>query len=554
MDWFKKKRRWDIETDVVVLGTGAAGMMAALAAAEGGAKVALLEKSSLVGGTTAVSGGVVWVPNNHHLAEVGVADSRAEALAYVRRLTDGRSDDALVERFLDMAPGMVKWVEAQTPLKFTALARYPDYHPEFEGGKSGGRSLDPGLFDSNELGAWKKKLRRSPVFGMTAMSVGEATDWGVFSKPLKLPFKLLGERYTKGYVCYGGALAGRLLKALLDRGVEPLLDHPARELVVEEGRVVGVRVEKDGKEVFVRGRRGVVLASGGFEWDRGLAAQFLGGVLTHPNSPPTNEGDGLRMAMSVGADLANMSEAWWCPSLVIPGEEYDGKQLNRGDFATRSMPHTLIVNRKGKRFVNEAQNYNDLMKAFFAFEPNAYERPNLPAWLVLDQAYLEKYALMTLMPGQPVPDWIVRADTLEELAGKIGVDARGLAQTVDRFNGFALEGVDRDHGRGQSVYDHFYGDPDHKPNPNLGTVAKNPFYALEVHPGAIGTKGGARVNADAQVLRVDGGPIPGLYAAGNVMAGVTGAGYPGAGATIAAAMTFGFIAGRHAAAAATREG
>lgn len=549
MDWFKKKRRWDLEADVVILGTGAAGMTAALAATEGGAKVALLEKSALVGGTTAVSGGVVWVPNNHHLAEVGVQDSRAEALTYVKRLTDGRSDDALVERFLDVAPEMVQWIEAQTPLKFTALKRYPDYHPEFEGGRPGGRSLDPGLFDSNELGAWKKKLRRSPVFGMTAMSVGEATDWGVFSKPLKLPFKLLGERYSKGFVCYGGALAGRLLKALLDRGVEPMLEHAARELVVDEGRVLGVRVEVGGKELFVRGKRGVVLASGGFEWNKALAAQFLGGVLTHPNSPPTNEGDGLKMAMSVGADLANMSEAWWCPSLDIPGEEYDGKQLHRGDFATRSMPHTLIVNRKGKRFVNEAQNYNDLMKAFFAFEPNAYERPNLPAWLVLDQQYLEKYALMTQMPGQPVPEWIVQAETLEELAGKIGVDARGLAQTVERFNGFAVEGVDRDHGRGESVYDHFYGDPDHKPNPNLGTVTKKPYYALQVHPGAIGTKGGARVNADAQVLRVDGGPVPGLYAAGNVMAGVTGAGYPGAGATIAAAMTFGFIAGRHAATA-----
>ena len=291
----------------------------------------------------------------------------------------------------------------------------------------------------------------------------------------------------------------------------------------------------------------MVLASGGFEWSRELTAQFLGGVLTHPNSPPTNEGDGLRMAMSVGADLANMSEAWWCPSLVIPGEEYDGRQLHRGDFATRSMPHTIIVNRRGRRFVNEAQNYNDLMKAFFAFEPNAYERPNLPAWLVFDHAYLEKYALMTVMPGQPVPEWLVRAETLDDLARTIGVDARGLAQTVERFNGFALEGADPEFGRGQSLYDRFYGDPDHAPNPNLGLIGKKPFYALEVHPGAIGTKGGARVNADAQVLRVDGAPIAGLYAAGNAMAGVTGAGYPGAGATISAAMTFGYLAGRHAA-------
>src|ERR1019366_6454869 len=195
MDWFKKKKRWDLETDVLALGTGAAGMTAALAAHAAGASVMLLEKSRLVGGTTAVSGGVVWVPNNHHLAEVGIEDSRAEALAYVKRLTDGRTDDALVERFVDTAPAMVEWVEAQTPLRFKALARYPDYHPEFPGGKPGGRSLDPGLFDANDLGPWKKSLRRSPVFGMTAMTVAEATDWGVFSKPLKVPFKLLGERY-----------------------------------------------------------------------------------------------------------------------------------------------------------------------------------------------------------------------------------------------------------------------------------------------------------------------------------------------------------------------
>ena len=548
MDWFKKKKKWDLETDVLVLGTGAAGMTAALAAHAAGAGVMLLEKSRLVGGTTAVSGGVVWVPNNHHLAEVGIEDSRAEAVVYVKRLTDGRTDDALVERFVDTAPAMVEWVEQQTPLRFKALARYPDYHPEFPGGKPGGRSLDPGLFDANDLGPWKKSLRRSPVFGMTAMTVAEATDWGVFSKPLKLPFKLLGERYAKGLVCYGGALAGQLLKALLDRKIEPRLEHTARDLVIDEGRVTGVRVEHQGQELFVRARRGVVLASGGFEWNRELAAQFLGGVLTHPNSPPGNEGDGLKMAMAVGADLGNMSEAWWCPSLDIPGEEYDGKQLHRGDFATRSLPHSVIVNRKGRRFVNEAQNYNDLMKAFFAFEPNAYERPNLPAWLIFDHAYLEKYALMTVMPGQPAPEWLLRADSLDELAGKIGVDARGLGQTVDRFNGFAVEGVDPDFGRGESLYDRFYGDPDHQPNANLGTITKPPFYALEVHPGAIGTKGGARVNVDAQVLRVDGAPIPGLYAAGNVMAGVTGGGYPGAGSTIAAAMTFGYLAGRHAAA------
>jgi succinate dehydrogenase/fumarate reductase flavoprotein subunit len=545
--FFKKTKRWGLETDVVVIGTGGAGLAAALAAHAGGASVAIIDKAPVVGGTTAVSGGVLWVPNNHHMAEVGIADSRAEALTYTRRLADGRSDPALIETFLDRAPEMLRFIEAHSSLRFTALARYPDYHPELEGGKPGGRSLDPGLYDTHGLGAWRGKLRRSPIFGMTAMSITEATEWGVFSNPSKLPFGLLGERLKQGLVCYGGALVGPLLEALLARGIEPMLGTAARELVVEDDRVVGVDTERDGASLAIRARRGVVLASGGFEWSRALCAQFLGGQLSHPNSPPTNTGDGLRMAMGVGADLGNMSEAWWCPSLVIPGEEYDGTQLHRGDFATRSLPHTMIVNREGKRFVNEAQNYNDLMKPFFAFDPGRYERPNLPAWLIIDKRYLDKYALLTYVPGMPVPEWLERADTLAGLAAKIGVDASGLFETAQRFNRFAREGRDADFGRGDSLYDHFYGDPDNQPNPNLGTIEQAPFYAIQVHPGAIGTKGGARVDARARVLRADGGAIPGLYAAGNVMAGVTGPGYPGAGATIGTAMTFGYIAGKDAA-------
>jgi succinate dehydrogenase/fumarate reductase flavoprotein subunit len=547
MLWGKKKAQWSIETDVVVVGTGGAGLTAALAAHDAGAKTVIIEKAAKAGGATAVSGGVLWIPNNHHMPEVGIADSRDEALGYARRLADGRSDDVLLETFIDHAPQMLKWVEQAAQITFAALKKYPDYHPEFPGGKPGGRSVDPGLFDSNELGEWKNKLRRSPVFGMTAMSVTEATDWGVFSKPMKLPFKLLGERFQKGLICYGGALVGKLLKATIARNIAPTLGTGARELVLEEGRVIGIKCDQGGKEITIKARRGVVLASGGFEWSKQLSAQFLGGQLTHPNSPPGNDGDGLRMAMAAGADLGNMSEAWWCPSLVIPGEEYDGKQLNRGDFATRSLPHTIIVNRKGQRFVNEAQNYNDLMKPFFTFDPVDYERPNLPAFLIIGQEYLDKYALMTHMPGRGAPEWLTKADSLEELAGKIGVDPKGLRATVDRFNKLAEEGVDRDFRRGESLYDHFYGDPDNKPNPNLGKIEKGPYYAMQVHPGAIGTKGGARVTPKAQVLHVDGDPIPGLYAAGNVMAGVTGPGYPGAGSTIGAGMTFGWLAGMDAA-------
>jgi hypothetical protein len=221
--------------------------------------------------------------------------------------------------------------------------------------------------------------------------------------------------------------------------------------------------------------------------------------------------------------------------------------LNRGDFAIRSLPHSLIVNRRGRRFVNEAQNYNDLMKPFFAFDPRGYERPNLPAWLIVDQQFVEKYMLLTWLPGMKLPDWLPRAGTLDELAAAVGIDAGGLRETVRAFNGGAVEGIDRDFGRGEGVYDHFYGDPEHRPNPNLGTVEEPPFTALQVHPGAIGTKGGARISPDGQVVGAGGAPIAGLYAAGNVAAGVTGAGYPGAGSTIAAAMTFGWLAGRHAA-------
>jgi succinate dehydrogenase/fumarate reductase flavoprotein subunit len=545
--WFKRGKQWDLETDVLVIGTGGAGLTAALAANSAGADVIIIEKTELVGGTTAVSGGVLWVPCNHHMPEVDIPDSRAEAVGYAKRLADGRSDDELLELYIDTAPVMLRFVEDITPLQFAALARYPDYHPEFDGGKPGGRSLDPGLFDTGTLGEWKDRLRKSPVFGMTAMSVTEATDWGVFSKPLALDFELLAERFKKGLVCYGAALVGSLLRGLLDRGIEPMLETRASELVVEDGRVVGLRAERDGKPVVIGAKKGVVLASGGFEWNKELNAQFLGGQLTHPNSPPSNTGDGLKMAMSVGADLGNMSEAWWCPSVVVPGEEYDGVQLNRGDFAIRSLPHSIIVNSAGKRFVNEAQNYNDLMKPFFAFDPMNYDRPNLPAWLVIDQSFVDKYALVTAVPGMPVPEWLVRADTLEELAAKIGVDATNLAATVARFNGFAADGVDADYRRGESLYDHFYGDPDNKPNPNLGVIGKAPFYGLQVHPGAIGTKGGAKVDANSQVVAVDGTPIAGLYAAGNVMAGVTGPGYPGAGSTIGTAMTFGYIAGNHAA-------
>lgn len=532
-----------IETDVVVVGSGAGGQSAALTAAVRGLRVALLEKASLVGGTTAVSGGLVWIPNNHRMASLGLEDDREAALAYIERNADGRGDRALIELYLDRAPAMMQFLEASSKIRFDPVPGYPDYHPELPGGVKGGRAIEGQLFDTNLLGPWKSALRTSPLFGRTPMRVREATEWGAFSHPMKLPFKELGKRASAGLVCRGAALIGHLFEACLARGGVPHLETAAKELLVEDGRVVGVVA---GDKTF-RATRGVILASGGFEWNADLVRRFVGGPLTHPTSPPQNEGDGLLMAMSVGAHLTNMTEAWWAPAVELPNERYDGAPLYRSEFAIRTLPHSLIVNRAGKRFVDEAANYNDLMKGFFPYDPVAMDRPNLPAWVIVDSQFLEKYLFLDTPPGRTPPESVARGATLAELAARIGVSADGLRTTVERFNRHAVEGVDPDFHRGESAYDVFYGDPDHEPNPCLGTLEKGPFYALEIKPGALGTKGGVATDAHGRVLHVSGRPVPGLYAAGNVAGSLAGSGYPGPGITIGAALLFGHLAALHAA-------
>jgi len=540
---------WTHTTDVVVVGTGGAGLTAAVAAHQAGAQVMVLEKSAHVGGTTAVSGGVIWVPDNPLMKALGLADSRAEARAYMLRIADGRASEELTDRYLDASLEMIAFVQAHTDIRFQALPDYPDYHPEFFGGRTGGRPLDNGLFDTNELGSWASKLRRNPINGKSPMTIAEVMGWGVFANPMGFDYKMVAERARKGIVHGGASLMGKLLKACLARGIEPLLETPGKHLVVDaEGAVVGiVAVAGDGSELCIRARKGVVLASGGFEWDETLRKAFLAPELTHPLSPPSCDGDGLRMAMALGAQLGNMSEAWWTPAVAVPGELRDGKPLYRGEFSVRCLPHSIMVNRQGKRFTTESHNYNDMTKPFFHHDPFAYDRPNVPAWLIVDQAYLDRYVLVTAAPGRPVPEWIHQAPTLEALAGKLGIAPAGLAETVARFNRFAVEGVDPDFHRGESAFDRYYGDPKHGPNPNLGTIAKAPFYAVEIHPGAMGTKGGPQVDVDGRVQHVNGAAIPGLYAAGNVMSAIAGHGYAGPGITICTAMAWGYLAARHAA-------
>jgi 3-oxosteroid 1-dehydrogenase len=530
------------------MGTGAGGLTAALAAHHEGASVIVLEKSSVIGGTTAVSGGVIWIPNNHHMTEVGCSDSRDDALTYIRRIADGKSDDALIERYVDAGPEMVRWVEAHADVRFESLGTYPDYHPELPGGRAGGRSLDNGLFDTNVLGEWKARLRKNPTTGRVPITIGEAMAWGVFWNPLGAPMKDVIARSKAGIVHGGAGLCGKLLRALLDVGIEPLMDTAGDELVLDDaGAVTGLVARTSAGSIRIRAKKGVIFASGGFEWNEALCRDFLAPELRHPVSPPSNTGDSLRMAMGIGAELGAMNECWWSPAVDIPGELYDGTQLHRCEFSVRCLPHSIIVNRRGRRFTNESGNYNDMTKPFFDHDSVAYERRNLPAWLVVDSQYLERYVFVTAMAGRPIPDYITEAESLEALALKLGIDAAGLVATVSRFNGFVVSGIDEDFQRGECAFDRFYGDPRQKPNPNLGTIEKGPFYALPIHPGAMGTKGGPKTTVDGEVKRVGGVPVPGLYACGNAMASVMGHGYPGAGSTIGASMVFGYLAAKHAA-------
>ena len=534
--------RWDETTDVIVIGSGV-GLLAAAVARDAGAEVLLLEASSTIGGTTAVSGGLVWVPANRQAAAAGIDDSTADAQTYLEASALGRGDPALISAYLANAQPMVDWLDERTEFKLELVADYPDYYPDLPGAKTGGRALQSGLFDLGGLGEWRPRLRIGPMYS-GPITIAELTAWGGFSRSQELPTGTIAERTAKGLVGFGAATAGHLLRACLERGVRLEVDARATDMIAGEGRPAGVVVEHRGRRSRIRARHAIVLATGGFEWNRQLVDQFLPARVTHPNSVPTNVGDGLRLAMQSGARLANMSEAWWTPSVRRPDETYDGRPLNRLSRDERCLPHSIIVNADGRRFCNEAAPYYDLCRTLFAFDPTSYRHPNQPAWIVFDQGYRDQYAVLGNRPGEPTPAWLCAAPTLRGLAERIGVNADGLAATVDRFNPAAIEGRDPDFGRGESLYDRHLGDGRHRPNPSLGPLDRPPFYALPLHLGAIGTKGGPQVDASARVLDLDGHPIPGLFACGNVMASPFGPAAGGPGSTLGLGLTFAWIAGR----------
>lgn len=517
---------------VVVVGSGAAGLAAALAAAEEGAPVTLLESTATLGGTTALSGGVAWLPANHLAAAAGFPDDASAARTYLDQLAVGDVAPELVDRFVAESGATARWVEEVTGSRWVAIP-YPDYHCELPGGREGGRSLEPEPFTPRPDVA---ALVRPPLSWRLPVTQHE-----IIANLLRRD--VIVRRQQDGTLTMGAALVAAMVTAALDRGVRVRTGARAVALVRDGDHVTGVRLE-GGEQVDGR----VVLATGGFERDPALASAFLRLPDPVPTGAPGARGDGLRMAMEVGADLGNMAEAWWCPAITIPGEEIEGVPLHRLILSERARPGAIMVDRRGHRFANEAQNYNDVGRALHDFDPGAFGFARDPSWLLFDAGYRATYPVGPVLPSEPDPPWLLSAATLEELGEVIDVDADALQETVARFNAHAAAGEDPDFHRGASAYDRFVGDPG-AAHPSLRPLDQPPYYAVRVRPGLLGTKGGPRTDADGRVRSVRGDVIPGLHAAGNAAASPLGFAYPGAGGTIGPALVFGRLAGAAAATA-----
>jgi succinate dehydrogenase/fumarate reductase flavoprotein subunit len=527
--------KWDREVDVVVVGSGGAALTAATLAADGGAEVLILEKAAQLGGTTAVSGGIAWLPCNHKMAEAGIEDRREDALAYIRRVTGGSEPDPeLLEVFVDTAAEMIKYLEDHTPLRMH-IGPLPDYYwtwdiPGSQPVPARGLEADPYPV-RDELPDWADRLAKRG----TLMSLGTATTLTEDLLPQSPELQEeLRRREEQDIRPKGAALVARLFKGLLDRGVETLVEAPARHLVMDDdGKVIGVVAEHAGRDLRVGARKGVVLACGGFEWNAELVRAHIG-YDVHPLTPPNNTGEGLLLAAEAGAQLANLVSYWGTPAMFDPNEVVPQMEWGRG------APSSIVVNRSGRRFANEALPYNDFPKAFGIFDPQEVEFPNAgPGFLVFDRTVRDTQRILSMFPGQPDPDWVAKADTVRALAARIGVDRDALEATVDRYNEHARRGEDPDFRR------HEVG----LMGPGkVAPIEVPPFYAVEIHPGTLGTNGGPLIDRNGQVRRLGGGLVEGLYAAGNAAANVFGWAYPSGGGTIANGLVFGYLAGKHVAA------
>lgn len=553
---------WDQEYDVVVVGSGGGGMAAALVAKGQGLSTVLIEKSDKYGGTSAVSGGGIWIPCNDDIARTGGSDSYDEALAYLKSLIGEEVKQDRLEAYLKHAPEMVRYLARTFGVKYSNVPKYPDYYSDRPGGKAGWRSMQPVAFDAKLLGdefdRQRESFKGTLLMGRIAMDQVEAhtlfsrgPGWIWLTVKMLLNYWLdLGWRrktHRDRRQVLGQGMVAALRYAMLHAKVPLQLNTGLESLVQEDGRVGGVVVQQSGKTLRYRARRGVILACGGFESNPQMREQYLQQPtkVEWTAAPPINHGDGIRAGQALGAATAQMGLVWGSPTVRKPGTE---QQITL--FVERGMPGCVAVNSKGKRFVNEAAAYPDFRNAMYA--DDAKGNGTVPCWLVFDATFRYKYPMGIFLPGQIEPDsklpkdWLdkvyYKADSIEALSAKIGVDTQGLTQTVAKMNEYAKTGVDPEFGKGNTPIDRYYSDPSVKPNTCLGPIVKPPFYAVRMDAGEIGTKGGLLVDARARVLREDGSVIEGLYATGNTSAAVMGPTYPGAGSTLGPAMTFGYVA------------
>lgn len=554
------------EFDLIVVGSGAGALLGAIRAADLGLKPLVIEKSPLVGGTSAISGGGIWIPCNDGMARHGLRDDVDTAFRYVKACAKRLADDRRVLAFVETAPELARYL-AGIGVRYRSMPKYADYYPGVPGALPGGRTMDPVDFNARRLGHEALELLRPTnpgqlIFGRMQMNAFEARSIVARERKAKLLLAWIMLRYFLDYpwrnktkrdrrLTGGQALMGGLLTALRAREVPLWLNCRLQSLITRDGRVSGAAVVRDGQAVEVHARRGVLLGAGGFERNQALRERYLPKPTDQAwtaSPPDCNTGEALLAGAAAGGALHLMEHTWGAPTLFVPRED-----KYRALFIERSLPGCLVVNGRGERFVNESCPYPEFQQAMFA--DHARSGAAIPAWLVFDAEFRRKYPVGPLAPGEAVPDERLRKSwlnvvywkdaTLDGLAAQIGVDAAGLRASVAKMNDYARTGNDLDFDRGGNVFDRYYGDVNVKPNPNLAPIARAPFYAIKLWPGELGTKGGLLTDADARVLDAQGAPIEGLYCVGNNAASVMGPSYPGAGSTLAPAMTFAYRAVAH---------
>jgi len=559
-------QQWDYSFDVVVVGSGNGGLTAALCSYEMGTRdVLVVEKSDLYGGTSSISGGGVWIPCNRYARQAGAEDSLENARTYLRQLiTEEEVPDYQLDAFLENGPKMVDFLHERTRVRYVTLEHYPDYYTNLEGAMVGHRSMEPETFPASELGEEWRRLRRTHpmmhlggLIGFTqveaALLIGQQPGW--WKTALKLvaayvadiPWRLKDKYHRR--LATGCAGVARLRASMQDRDIPLWLSTPMRRVIDEDGVVTGIEVTRNGETLRIQARKGVILAAGGFEHNQAMREQYLPKPTDHRWSAGTldNTGDAILEGQRLGAKMHRLDEAWWCNTISVPGET-----IPRLSIMEKSYPGSIVVNPAGERFSNESQNYMAFQQETFA--KHSDENPCNPSWQIFDASFRARYFVGPLYNSTFRPDWAVpkryetegffaKADTIPELARKIGVNPEGLASTVAKMNEYAVTGVDPDCHRGDSAYDRYYGDPRVTPNPCLAPIDKPPYYAMKVDPGDFGTQGGMVCNAHAQVLREDGSVIPGLYAIGNCSAPTLPC-YPGPGSTLGPAMTFAYQAAK----------